>query len=349
MKPLHGLLAIFALTLALLPQVGSAQDTFENEADWLASLCDDAAVVEEEFDVDVPDNSFGTPVENPFETAFGTLTGVAGAENNGLSIGSDEGLAIDSTGFLLEFNDGQGEINGFGTVYTGEELAITINFADGSTEVVTAPGFDDFITPGFFGWTNTSGQDVTSIELTPTSANFILGVDFAFVESLCPEEEEEVIAEGEEEQTPVLSCEDQLDVIITDLIDALPSGNESDDWKIYVAAYKLSILQHPAIWIDNDRLTTDYGCFFFAKAKTAIAFLEATSSFDSTESVAAINTLLRCVVDVEIQDAIDEGGDPVWIAAADYYRECADYLEDAGENTFAAYLRKLAWYYARCS
>ena len=252
MKPLHGLLAIFALTLALLPQVGSAQDTFENEADWLASLCDDAAVVEEEFDVDVPDNSFGTPVENPFETAFGTLTGVAGAENNGLSIGSDEGLAIDSTGFLLEFNDGQGEINGFGTVYTGEELAITINFADGSTEVVTAPGFDDFITPGFFGWTNTSGQDVTSIELTPTSANFILGVDFAFVESLCPEEEEEVIAEGEEEQTPVLSCEDQLDVIITDLIDALPSGNESDDWKIYVAAYKLSILQHPAIWIDND-------------------------------------------------------------------------------------------------
>ena len=63
MKPLHNLLAVFALTLALLPQVGIAQTTtFDNEADWLAALCPDSVVVEEEFNFEfngetIPDDS----------------------------------------------------------------------------------------------------------------------------------------------------------------------------------------------------------------------------------------------------------------------------------------------------
>lgn len=335
MNRLTKILPIFILMFGFSQGFVSAQ-TFDNEADWLASLCPGYVLAEEEYDIDVPDDSFGNPVDNPFQGAFGTFT-VVTSVNNGVSIGSDEGLAIDTSDATLEPDGTLGLVNGLALCYSGGQISITVTFADGTTEVVTAPATADITVPGYFAWTNTSGQDVTSVVMNSDGLSFILCTDFAFVDELCS---------GEEDAE---TCQDLLDGIIADLVAAMPSGDDCDDWKIWVAICKLTAAQDDSYWVDGDRLTSAKGCKFFRKAKKAIAYLECTDTFDSSDSVAAINTLLSCVVDTEIQDAIDDGGNACWISLAEYYRDCADIYEAAGYNICAANLRKYAWYYARWS
>ena len=314
-------------------------DEFDNEADWLASLCPDSTVVAEPLDIEIDPFSNGIAIPNPHTTTFG------GIELNELDlisvfalrgIGGEAALGIPSSGATLNFDGSLGMINGVSFCYIGNEWAIDITYLDGTTETVLCPetpNFDQNTPSIFHAWTNTSGVDVASIALRPTTENgaiFLTGTDVAFCNADAPE-----------------TCQSMLQDTIDALNAKLPLASASDQVWIAEAIYELECSQNPLFFQTENRLS-DLGCYFFNHNFYATYFLECVAEDALVEDcLIGIQDVLGCVVDAEIEYALaNPDANSNLILYSEYFEDYAEQFADAELYLEAVLLHFYAWLFA---
>ena len=324
---------ILFCTSFFFPQLAGA-DTFSDQASWEAALCESHTMRAEPYTLNLPDNSAQNPVDNPYATTWGTYTNPNFEFNNGVDIAGDEGMVVSNSGAVLDII-GQTELcNGVGLCYSGGDLTITCTLSDGSVETLTAPATADLVTTEFFGWTNETGQDVVQIQINAqvNETNFVFCTDIAFTGETCPDEPG--------------TAQDTLDHLIDDVAALLPSGNAADDKCVVKAIQRLTGMQNASLWLDGDRLDSKKGHKFFKRARFAIRSLECVSSVDTGAIVSAINDLQLQVLDVEIQYAVENGGNGGSIATALFFRFVGQFQAANGNYQAASNNFGIAWEYA---
>jgi len=226
--------------------------------------------------------------------------------------------------------------------YFGYESRLCIELADGTflEEVIPAtPDFENDFTPRFFGWTNTSGQEVVGVELKSldtepgeVEALGVYSIGFSF---------------GEVCDTTSSSCQDQLQDILDALTVKLDSASENDRFWIENAIYELECAQNPALWETEDRLS-NHGCVFFGHNFYATYFLECVAEDDLVEDcLISIQDLLGCVVDAEIAYALmNPDANSNLVAYAEYFEDYADAFAEAEMYLNAVILHFYAWLFA---
>ena len=334
---------IHFVLLALLTVPASADQTFQDEAAWQAALTSDPS---DQFDtsfdnVVIDDNTL--EVELPFAQPWGfidsTSSGLATATGLGVAgVEGFDGLAFDSDVCVrLNIDTSLGPLEGF-SLLLGSSASIDVLIFDGDTLVDSFEGLAqaDDDTPGiseeFFGWINCSNTNVTSIEICPTAqtpANVVFPMTFAF-NAVAPEP----------------SCQDLLQGVIDDLESILPLASSSDAYWIEAAIYDLTCAQDPTFWTDGNRLS-DYGTGFFNKVFWATYALENVYDSQLVEGLLIdIQDLLGCVVDNEIEFAIQTGANDNLIEYANFFESFADAYSDAGLYLHAVLLHFYAWLFA---
>ena len=212
-----------------------------------------------------------------------------------------------------------------------ESLAL-LEIFDGDTLIDSfVVPFIDF--PGTLGYVNTSGANITSVRFSVEGEDLVAVSDL----DICFQE----VAEED-------TCQSLLADTVSGLQALLPTGDAYDDVAIESALANLTVMQDPVFFDDENRLSS-YGLTFFLGAKYSTLFLKQVDSVDVSDSLTAIQDILACVVDAEIQAAIDRGGDQDFIDFAMYLEGCAQYFENEGNLIEATAFRKLAWLYARVS
>lgn len=219
------------------------------------------------------------------------------------------------TGFCFDYAD---------TLQGG--LAVTV--FDGIAEI---DSFTLNASRGFVGWTAGPNQNATRIEVRPSS-----GVEFYTVESV-----EFCFDAG------VSSNQSKLQNIIDALSDDLPDARRRDRRWIRAALEELESAQDARFWTNGDRLS-DEGCGFFNRIFYATYFLEGVRNADSVvDDLNAIQDLLGCIVDAEIEFALSHpGADTNLVQYAEYFADYADRFADAGCYLRAVILHFYAWLFA---
>ena len=324
------MLAVFAA----LPNFASAQ-SFVDETAWLDSLC--GQVVNDE--LDFGQVGVGFPLEIVLPTAWGMFdyssAGFTG--NNGIEIDGDTGLLIDDTPQLdLIPNPALGNVEGISFGYFADAGELSITLADGSTIVVPVPAAPP-TDRAFFGWTNDTGQAVTSVSYVVLDTDtddqlagfYAIGFSFGDLKPTTP------------------SCQDQLQSIVDALIVKLDSATGNDRGWIEAAIYELECAQNPLLFETEDRLS-DYGNVFFGHNFHATYFLQCVSDQSLVEDcLISIQNLLACVVEAEIAFAIENPDvDANFLAYAEYFEEYAELYADYDLYLEAVLLYFYAWLFA---
>lgn len=324
------LLAFFAA----LPSILNA-DTFDSETAFDDATCG-------EFVND--DLNFGQDntqiLDRVLTTNWGTFEiGEPFTGNFGVNLDGDNLILVPDTPAALVF-DGTQNVEGVAVTYFGSEGQLCITLADGTTVVETIPPTTDpnDFTPQFFGWTNTTGQEVTAVSIKATNTSpddseaiALSSIGFSFGE-IC-------------DTAP--TCQDQLQDIIDNLFVKLDSASPSDQVWIEEAIYRLGCAQDPALWVSENRLS-DYGTVFFGHNFYATYFLECVYDDDLVEDcLINIQGLLGCVVDAEIDYALENpDANSNLLAYAECFEEYAEAFADAELYLNAVLLHFYAWLFA---
>jgi len=335
---LNSIAGIFLFAVfAAVPNLVSAQTTFTNEAEWLASLCGE--VVNEEFDFG--QQNLGL-LDVVLTTAWGEFDYSAqGITNNsGIAIPQadgtvDLGLFADSRPAELVIDPALGTVEGISFGYAAPGGATLIaELADGTLVTEMLPPTPANVTEReFFGWFNTTGQDVVgaTIQSNPEEVIFIYGIGFSFGEL----------------KDPSPSCQDQLQGIIDALRGKLASASAGDQVWIEEAIYELESAQDPQLWATEDRLS-DFGCYFFGNNFYATYYLQCAYDQELVaDCLVSIQDLLGCVVDAEIAFALENPDvDSNLLEYAEFFEEYADAFSDAEFYLQAVILHFYAWLFA---
>ena len=294
----------------------------------------------------------GLPVVDPVPQSFGDISSIdsenaADADPNVddfVSAAVVGGVAIGMTfprNKCLVFNvdSGAGDLEGFGFNYgfDGVDGDFTVTIFDSSNNVVDtiAPTVASAVSGAdpFVGWNNCNGADVARIELCSTaSQNLVLGGSFSF-------------------NAPAAdpTCQDMLQDLIDDLNDILPNASADDQFWIEWAITDLTSAQDPTFWDTEDRLS-DYGTGFFSDVFWATYDLECVCDEVLVEgSLIGIQDLLGCVVDNEIEYALENNANQNLIAYAEFFESYAEAYSEAGMYLQAVILHFYAWLLANCS
>lgn len=232
----------------------------------------------------------------------------------------------------------------------------TVSFYDGDT-LIEEFTLDDNNFPGFletrrpsgsvvdpsafsFAWINTDGRNVTRIEIAipPGVVRLELSsMRFAFAEVL-----------DAPVDPPVLTCFEQL----TDVrlgVEALLETAESDDAAfLNAAASCIEWTQNDNFWVQpsSNRLTA-YGSSVFIGATYTILYLERVEDPQADVLIDQLLDVLDCIVENEIQYAIENGGRESFIERAADFAELAVIIDDDFDNQVVSSLAfKLAWLHA---
>lgn len=335
-------IALIAM-LAALPQSLFA-DTFSDANSWIAATTGDNCIPSDYISgfPDAPSDGDGfaalpggadAVLTHSWGTQSFTPTGNPGTNTYGAEFeaGVPTGVVADSESCLvLEPNLANGEITGFAfdLATTGPDL--TISILDGATVIETYVVAQT--NNAFFGWTNTAGASVTSIEICPsdnTAAYIISNTELCFVDS------------GAE------TCQDKLQQLIDALTADLSTADSQDQQWILCAIAELESAQDAQFWFSGDRLSDD-GCGFFNRVFYATYYLECVCDESLVEDdLDAIQVLLGCVVDAEIEYALSHPDVQCnLVLYAEYFEYYADQFADAGCYLRAVILHFYAWLFA---
>ena len=332
--------SFLSLLLFVICPTLSHADVYSDDATWQSALC--GTVIGDELDFGLPDGSISQQIGLNLTTAWGTITQPVDFTgfNFGPAPGTGSGFVVDETvAWVITPNGANGNVEGFSVGYVGNELTAIVTYADSSTETVIIPeAIDQNLAEQFFGWTNTSGQSVTSIQLSATDpdattqAAFIYNLNFSFGDA-CP--------------SGPASCQDQLQELIDGLYAALPNANTCDQYWIQNAILELEAAQNPLLWETSDRLS-DFGCSFFGNNFYATYYLECVANDSLVEpSLIGIQNLLGCVVDAEIEYALaNPNASTNLVAYAEYFESYAEAFADAELYLHAVILHFYAWLFA---
>ena len=259
-------------------------------------------------------------------------------------------LAADPGGyeFVLRFDEASGPVNGFCLDYFKSVQAdFQVSLYDGDLLLET---FDvDAGQPTNsrldFGYLNSEEFNITHVEFTfipfdvdsgapdqpfpiPLAA-LIFDVQIAFCEDLPPVE---------------ATCYDQLATLVAEIQAAADAADGRDARYYNAAAACAEYMQCEAFWDDDfDRLSRYGGSLFIGGAYT-IAYLERVDDPQSDVLIDKLLDVLDCIVDREIDYAIDNGGEACLIERAEDFADLAEIIDEDFDNQVVATLAyKLAW------
>ena len=171
-------------------------------------------------------------------------------------------------------------------------------------------------------------EDCTDVERL-RMGTLLFDIQVAFCEDLPPVE---------------ATCYEQLETLVND-IGLVADASDGRDARYYNAAAACSeYMQYEAFWDDDfDRLSRYGGSLFIGGAYT-IAYLERVDDPQSDVLIDELLDVLDCIVNREIDYAIDNGGEACLIERAEDFADLADIIDEDFDNQVVATLAyKLAW------
>ena len=256
----------------------------------------------------------------------------------------DSLIEIDSFTACLELDPADGQLEGF-FIFGNPPLTITLFDGDEAVEILNPPlvtgvgilgeisGVGFFGRP--FGWTNADGINVTKIQFDePVVFDFpVLGrLDVSFFPGTAP-------------PPPAETCFDQLEDVKAATEALLATATDADAYRLQSAFDCICWIQNDAFWVQpsGDRLTS-YGSNVFLGGAYTIAFLEHVSDPQADVIIDQLLDVLECLVDREIEYAIENGGRQANIDKAMDFADLGDIIDEEFENEVVASLAyRLAW------
>lgn len=323
------------ILIAAIPSIANAQ-VFDNEADWESAICGE--VISEELDFGQTE-FIGTPLDPTLTTAWGLfdISETSTDVNNGLNLFEDRALLLDpdTPGTLIP-DPALGFVDGFSLGYASTGGSFCVELEDGTIieEIIPAITGDPAIRE-FIGWVNNTGMDVVEVIVkldeipsVDSPPGFILyGIDFSFKEPA------------------VETCQSQLQDVIDALALKLDSDvSDQDRFFLENAIYELECAQNPYFWETEDRLS-DLGGIFFRHNFYATYFLGCVSDQELVaDCLIGIQDLLGCVVDAEIQFALENPDvNTNLLAYAQEFEDYADAFAEAEQYLSAVVLHFYGW------
>ena len=307
-------------------------DTFTDQAGWEAAVCGDVFPDELEYG----QRGVGDILVQVLPTSWGDIDYPFFANNSGFNLGGDTGIILDQPPMEFAFASGLGSVSGVSFDYQGTGVSLCIELADGTIVEEVASSATERT---FFGWTNTTGQDVTAVSVKAVDADDPNGTGGALLFA---------VGFGFGECTPnTPTCQDLLADLIVNLEDKLAVAGGNDQLWIQDAINELVLAQAPELWETENRLS-DAGCVFFGHNFYATYYLECV--YDQAlvnDCLIGIQDLLGCVVDAEIQYATENpNGSSNLLLYAEYFEDYADLFADAELYLEAVILHFYAWLFA---
>ena len=249
---------------------------------------------------------------------------------------------------VLELDPSLGQLEGFFV----EAGRLRVSLFDGDTLLDNYPVSTSTTTSVIginqAGWINTQGLNVTRIEFSRatdedlgpsgglTRASGLLGnLKAAFTP----------LPEPPAEEPPAETCFDQLEDVKAEVEALLATATDADAYRLQSVFDCVCWIQNDAFWVQpsGDRLTSYGGNVFLGGAYT-IAFLERVSDPQADVIIDQLLDVLACLVDREIEYAIENGGRQANIDKAMDFADLGDIIDDEFENEVVASLAyKLAW------
>jgi hypothetical protein len=357
-------LLAFACLLTLLQTSANAQSlTFiDNNAltDWNNALPETASVEGDDYESIV--DADGVPIsevnfeigaiglQNPQPLAWGSISGNSMDPDGRLVFGAlftqRLGVAQDPILFgigRLTFtfdNPDRGLLEGLFFFMNSNNSLATIEFYNGDTLLESFEVDSEFRSSGFdetnpltfpFGWVNTDGLDVTRVDIlgpgvTVSEAQFA----FAEVPPVIP---------------PAMTCFDQLTDVRVAIEDLAAASEGSDAALLQCAADCVEWTQNDVFWVQpsSNRLTA-YGGSVFIGAAYTVLYLENVDNPETDIIIDELLAVLECIVENEINYAIENGGHQCFIDRAIDLAELATIIDDDFDNELIATLAyRLAW------
>ncbi len=333
----------FLLLISSFAITAKADQTFSDSAVWLSSLTGSDFLTSDYSSLD--SLGIADEVVGPLAQTWGNVDFIDSGNPQGGELGfpvvGREGA--DTIGIVfppnvctvLNVDPAAGVLEGFGFNYQVFDAATVAIFDENGIQL-GAP-FDLNVSTGpdldFFGWTNCSGTVVSRIEVCGISPfNVFVGGEFSF--------------------NPVASdptCQDQLQSVIDTLNVIRSSASADDQYWIDWAIADLTCAQDSVYWETEDRLS-DYGTGFFELVFWATYDLECVADESLVlSSLDAIQELLGCVVENEIEFAQSNGSNSNLIAYAEFFEYYADAYSNAGLYLHAVILHFYAWLFANAA
>jgi len=105
-------------------------------------------------------------------------------------------------------------------------------------------------------------------------------------------------------------------------------------------------MQDDTFWENENRLTA-YGGSMFIGAAYTVAYLEWSYHPEADALIEKIMVALECIVEAEIEYAIENGGHDCFIEAAEYYADLAEIIDDDFDSEYVAtFAYRLSWLHA---
>ena len=373
MKLFYSALSIAALFC--FTSVLSAQQTFDNQADWEAAICGSVVGGDIDFDSLVEESTSpffpGTSISvfGPMlSQEWGTLSNPVGFLNirDEVDLLPTGCLAVSQqiteafrelaeTGELPDIiledlppqevltltpDTTQGDVEGFCIELITDDVAV--NIFDGDTLVDTFTASGEAVTPDGFLVPN-AGETTCWLNTNQANVTRIELVRLGSID-ICSASfsfKEDFVVDAEP------SCQDQLQGVIDALRVKLDSAVGYDiDW-IAAAIYELESAQDPLLWASED-LLSDLGTVFFQHNFYATFYLESVEDEALVQScLIGIQDLLGCTVDAEVEYALENPDvNTNLLAYATFFESYADSFADYEMYLNAVILHFYAWVFA---